>query len=119
MVLFEQSIANPDGIQRAFSDRVGDAAEKTKGSVLFDVRIDGDITVQRLAAIGYGQADAAVVVLEKSGHLKCTAVNGDASALIETLATWESAPLSEHVSAQYHGTALILLAQLRGSGHIE
>jgi hypothetical protein len=29
MVLFEQSIANADGVQRPFFDRVADAAEKT------------------------------------------------------------------------------------------
>ncbi|MGX5832318.1 hypothetical protein [Mesorhizobium sp. 43Arga] len=116
MVLFEQSIANTGGIQRPFSDRVIDAAEKTAGSVLFDVRVDGDAYIQRMAAIGYGKADAAVIVLEKSGHLRCASVNGDASALVATLTTWESSPLREHVQAEYHGTALILLAKLRNSG---
>lgn len=31
---------------------MADAAEKTAGSVLFDVRVDGDTWVQRMAAIG-------------------------------------------------------------------
>ncbi|WP_430682247.1 hypothetical protein [Mesorhizobium australafricanum] len=118
MVLFEQSIANTDGIQRPFSDRVIDAADKTAGSVLFDVRVDGDANIQRMAAIGYGESDAAIVVLDKSGQLRCASVNGDASALVADLAAWESSPLSEHVQSQYHGTALILLAKLRESGRL-
>lgn len=118
LVLFEQSIANADGIQRPFSDRVADAAEKTAGSVLFDVRIDGHASIQRMAAIGYSDAETAIVVLEKTGNLRCTAVNGDASTLIADLAAWESSPPSEHVQAAYHGTALMLLAKLRLSGKL-
>ncbi|RAZ88885.1 hypothetical protein DPM33_20860 [Mesorhizobium hawassense] len=118
LVLFEQSLTNADGIQRPFSDRVLDAAEKTAGSVLFDVRIDGDVSIRRIAAIGYDDAQAAIVVLDKSGQLRCAAVNGDASVLVATLADWGSSPLSEHVHAEYHGTATILLAKLRKSGHL-
>lgn len=98
-------MANADGIQRPFSDRVADAAEKTAGSVLFDVRIDDDASIQRMAAIGYGDPEAAIVVLEKSGQLRC--------------ADWDSSPLSEHVRYDDHGTAMILLAKLRRSGHLK
>ncbi len=118
MVLFEQSIASADGIQRPFGDRVLDAAEKTGGSVLFDVRVDSDASIQRMAAIGYGDADAAIVVLEKSGQLECVCVNGDASILVADLAVWESSPLCDHAHADYRGTAMILLAQLRDSGRL-
>ena len=117
LALFEESLADRDGIHRPFGDRVSDAAAKTAGSVLFDVRIDGDAHIQRMAAIRYGETDAAIIVLEKNGQLRCAAANGDASTLVATLATWESSPLSEHVRDQYHGTALILLAKLRSSGH--
>ncbi|AEH87392.1 hypothetical protein FJ978_10680 [Mesorhizobium sp. B1-1-7] len=119
MVLFEQSMANADGIQQPFSDRVIDAAEKTAGAVLFDVRVDGDANIYRMAAIGYGDADTAIVVLEKSGQLRCASVNGAASPFVAALAAWEASPLSEHVRADYHGTALILLAKLRAAGHLK
>ncbi|WP_412033452.1 hypothetical protein [Mesorhizobium sp. CO1-1-8] len=117
MVLFEQSIANPDGIQKPFSDRVIDAAEKTEGSVLFNVRIDGDAAIRRMAAIGYGAAEAAIVVLEKGGQMRCALVNGEACTLVTELSAWESLPLSEHARIEYRGTATILLAKLRSSGH--
>ncbi|MGX8012779.1 hypothetical protein ACVDG8_029340 [Mesorhizobium sp. ORM8.1] len=116
MVLFEQSIANADGIQRPFPDRVQDAAEKTAGSVLFDVRVDGDVEIQRMAAIGYADAEAAIIVLEKNGQLRCASVNGDASLLVADLAAWESSPLRERVLSDFRGTAIILLAKLRRSG---
>lgn len=112
-------MASTEGIQRPFSDRVLDAAEKTAGSVLFDVRIDGDATIQRMAAIGYGEADAAIVVLEKGGQLRCASVNGEASPFVMDLAAWQSSPSSERARADYRGTATILLAKLRHSGHLE
>ncbi|ESX51852.1 hypothetical protein X760_31355 [Mesorhizobium sp. LSHC422A00] len=118
MVLFEQSLADGDAMHRPFGERIADAADKTSGYVLFDVRIDGDAQIRRMAAIGYGEADAAIVVLEKSGQLKCASVNGGATHLVADLAAWEASPLSEHVKNPYHGTALILLSKLRGSGHL-
>ncbi len=116
MVLFEQSIANADGIQRPFSDRVADAAEKTAGSVLFDVRVDGDTHIQRMAAIGYGLTGTAIILMEKDGQLRCASVNGDTALLVAELAAWESSLLSEHARVEYRGTATVLLANLRSSG---
>ncbi|QPC95110.1 hypothetical protein [Mesorhizobium sp. INR15] len=118
LVLFEQSLADGDGMHRPFGERIADAADKTSGHVLFDVRVDGDAQIRRMAAIGYGDADAAIVVLEKGGQLKCTSVNGDSTLLVADLAAWEAAPLRDHVRNQYHATALILLSKLRGSGHL-
>lgn len=117
LALFEQTFANPNGIQPPFSDRVADAAEKTEGSVLFDVRVDGDADVQRMAAIGYGATGIAIVVMEKSGELRCASVNGDTAALVAELAAWNASPLSEQAHVDYHGTAVTLLAKLRSSGH--
>jgi hypothetical protein len=119
MVLFEQSMASTEGIQRPFSDRVLDAAEKTGGSVLFDVRIDGDAIIQRMAAIGYGEVDAAIVMLEKGGRLRCASVNGDASNLVAVLAAWEASSSCERAQTDYRGTATILLAKVRHSEHLE
>ncbi|MER8672315.1 hypothetical protein NKH45_35640 [Mesorhizobium sp. M1156] len=69
LALFELSLGNIEGLHRPFCDRMADAAEKTAGSVLFDVRVDGDICVQRLAAIGYGVTGTAIIVMDKYGQL--------------------------------------------------
>lgn len=64
LVLLEQSLANGSGMNRPFSDRVSDVAEKTDGLVLFDVRVDDDALFQRIAAIGFDE-DGTVAILSK------------------------------------------------------
>nr|WP_246750130.1 hypothetical protein [Mesorhizobium caraganae] len=71
LALFEQSLGDREGIHQPFGDRVADAAEKTAGSVLFDVRVDGDICVQRMAAIGYAETGTAIIVMEKRTTEMC------------------------------------------------
>ncbi|WP_189524203.1 MULTISPECIES: hypothetical protein [unclassified Mesorhizobium] len=67
LALFEQSLGDREGVHQPFGDRVADAADKTGGSVLFDVRVDGDIYIQRMAAIGYAETGTAIIVMERSG----------------------------------------------------
>ncbi|RNJ42492.1 hypothetical protein B5V01_03680 [Mesorhizobium erdmanii] len=117
LALFEQSLGNIEGLNRPFCDRVADAAEKTAGSVLFDVRVDGDTWVQRMAAIGYGETGTAIIVMEKNGHLRCASISGDTALLVAELAAWNASPLSEQARLDPCGTASILLAKLRRSGH--
>ncbi|WP_431310923.1 hypothetical protein [Mesorhizobium amorphae] len=117
LALFEQSLGDREGLHQPFGDRVADAAEKTAGSVLFDVRVDGDSCVQRMAAIGYGETGTAIIVMEKSGELRCASVNGDTALLVAELAAWCASPLSEQARVDHRGTAIILLAKLRSSGH--
>ena len=117
LALFEQTFANPDSMHQPFRDRVADAAEKTTRVGLFDVRVDGDVDVQRMAAIGYAPTGTAIIVMNKNGQLRCASVNGDTRFLVEELAGWYASPLSEQARVDYHGTAVTLLAKLRSAGH--
>ncbi|TPJ48399.1 hypothetical protein [Mesorhizobium sp. ORM16] len=117
LALFEQSLGNIEGLNRPFCDRVADAAEKTEGSVLFDVRVDGDTWVQRIAAIGYGVIGTAIIVMGKNGQLRCASVDGDIALLVAELAAWNASPLGEQAKIDQRGAANILLATLRSSGH--
>ncbi|TPK28746.1 hypothetical protein FJ942_27615 [Mesorhizobium sp. B2-4-2] len=117
LALFEQSLGNIEGLNRPFCDRVADAAEKTEGSVLFDVRVDGDTWVQRIAAIGYGVIGTAIIVMGKNGQLRCASVDGDTALLVAELAAWNASPLGEQAKIDQRGAANILLATLRSSGH--
>ncbi|AMY00708.1 hypothetical protein [Mesorhizobium ciceri] len=117
LALFEQSLGVREGVHPPFGDRVADAAQKTAGSVLFDVRVDGDICVQRMAAIGYAESGTAIIVMDKSGRLDGASINGDTALLVAELAAWYASPLSEQARVDYRGTATILLAKLRNSGH--
>nr|WP_244750057.1 hypothetical protein [Mesorhizobium sp. L-2-11] len=114
LALFEQSL---EGLHRPFCDRVADAAEKTAGSVLFDVRVDDDVCVQRMAAIGYGVTGTAIIVMEKNGQLRCASVSQDTALLVAELAAWDASPLSEKARVDHRGTAIMLLARLRSIGH--
>ena len=118
LVLFEQSLANADAMNRPFSDRVGDVAEKTGGSVLFDIRVDGDTRIQRVAAIGYGPNGTVAIMMDKDGQLSSAPVNGNNDHLVAELAVWSSLPMAEQVCVSYRGAAAILLAELRKSGRI-
>ncbi|MER9298587.1 hypothetical protein NKI38_19115 [Mesorhizobium sp. M0621] len=113
LALLEQSLANTGGIQRPFFDRVGDVAEKTAGSVLFDIRVDDDSYIQRMAAIGYGANGTVAIMMDKNGQLSSAPVNEDNDLLVAELAAWYASPLGEQVSVDYRGTAVILIAKLR------
>lgn len=119
LALLEQSLANTGGIQRPFSDRVDDVAEKTGGSVLFDIRVDGDTRIRRMAAIGYGATGTVAIMMDKEGQLSSAPINPDNDFLVAKLTAWNSLPMAEQVSASYRGTASILLAKLRKSGRVD
>jgi hypothetical protein len=97
---------------------VGDAAEKTGGSVLFDIRVDGDTRIQRVAAIGFGANGTVAIMMDKDGQLSSAPVNGNNDHLVAELAVWSSLPMAEQVCVSYRGAAAILLAELRKSGRI-
>lgn len=120
LVLLEQSLTNKDGMNRPFADRVDDVAKKTGGSVLFDVRVDGDTRVRRMAAIGYGANETVVaIMMDKVGQLRSAPVDPDNDFLVAELAAWSSLPMGEQASANYRGAAASLLAKLRESGRFD
>jgi hypothetical protein len=116
LVLLEQSIATKDGMNRPFSDRVGDVAEKTGGFVLFDVRVDGDSRIRRMAAIGYGANVTVAIMMDKNGKLSSAPIAADNDLLVAELTAWWSLPMAEQVCVTYRGAAASLLAKLRASG---
>jgi hypothetical protein len=118
LVLFEQSLSKADSMNRPFSDRVEDAAEKTAGSVLFDVRVDGDRRFQRIAAIGYGANGTVAIVMDRDGHLVSATIDG-CDGLIAELTAWCSLSMAEQSSMSYSGAAARLLAQLLKAGTLD
>ena len=110
LVLFEQSFAS---VNRPFSDRVSDVAEQTGGFVLFDVRVDGDTCIQRMAAIGYSANGTVAIMMDEIGQVSSTPINEDDDALVAEIAAWFSLPMAEQVCVSYDGAAARLLAKLR------
>ena len=109
LVLFEQSLAS---MNLPFSDRVADVSEKTDGSVLFDIRIEGDTRIQRMAAIGYGANGTVAILMDRKGQLSSAPVNGDDDLLVAELTAWCSLPMAEQVCVSYGSAAARLLANL-------
>ncbi|MER8570281.1 hypothetical protein NKH85_33080 [Mesorhizobium sp. M0924] len=118
LVLLEQSLANAGGMTRPFFDRVSDVAEKTDGSILFDVRVDGDMRIQRLAAIGYGANGTVAIIMDKQGQLSSAPIDGDEDKIVE-LTVWCSLPMAEQARVSYTGAIALLLAKLRQAGFLE
>jgi hypothetical protein len=119
LVLLEQALANTGGMNRPFSDRVSDVAEKTGGSVLFDIRVDGDIRIQRMAAIGFGANGTVAIVMDKNGQLASAPIDRENDPTVAELTAWASLPMAEQVRVSYRDAASILLAELRKSGRFD
>ncbi len=112
LVLLEQSLAETGGMNRPFPDRVDDIAHKTAGSVLFDVRVDGDPGIQRIAAIGYGADGVVAIVMDGHGTLVSVPVDGRSDALIAELSAWWTLPMAEQIKVSHVEAATKLLADL-------
>lgn len=120
LALLEDSFLPLAGLQPPFSDRMANIAERTGGTLLFDVRIFGDTEVERIAAVGYGTIGTAVAVLTKSGAIECVTVNDRSmSETIDALAAWSRMPIPEQIVADYTATAARLLAALRRAGRLD
>lgn len=118
LVLFEQSLSNLGCMNRPFSERVEDAAEKTAGSVLFDVRVDGDRRFQRIAAIGYGADGTVAIAMGNDGHLVSAPIDGG-EALVTEIAAWCSLSMAEQSSISYNDAPTRLLGYLRKAGILD
>lgn len=118
LVLLEQSLANADGVNRPFFDRVSDVAEKTAGSILFDVRVDDDTRFQRVAAIGYGANGTVAIIMDKLGQLSSAPLDGNDDSIVE-LTAWCSLPMAEQARVSYTSAVASLLAKLRPTGSLE
>ncbi|PBB89703.1 hypothetical protein CK215_25750 [Mesorhizobium sp. WSM3864] len=54
LALFGPSLGYREGVHQPFGDRVAGAANKTGGSVLFDIRVDGDTWREAVAHARFG-----------------------------------------------------------------
>jgi hypothetical protein len=105
-------------MSQLFSDRVTDVAEKTGGFVLFDVRVDGDSRIQRMAAIGFGEDGAVAILMDKNRQVISAPISGDNDRLAAELAAWATLPMGQQACVSYGTAAANLLSELRKSGQV-
>lgn len=103
--------------QRAgsFSDKLQEIAKRTNGRVMFNVRVDRDRHVQRLAAIGYdGVRGVGIVGLANDGS-KISAVftEEDLSRFTQPLVDFQQLPMREQAQIDVRSNAFLLLAAMR------
>jgi hypothetical protein len=114
LALLEDTFVPADGLQPPFSSRISNIAQRTGGTLLFDVRVFDDAGVERLAAIGYDGIGTAVVTLAKSGEIECaTVIDPSMSEHIGALTAWARLPLPEQAAADHMRSAMRLTAALR------
>lgn len=118
LVLLEQSLADTGGLNRPFSDRVTDIAQKTAGSVLFDVRVYDNPGIQRIAAIGYGVDGIVAIVMARDGGLASVPVAEGSCVLIAELTAWYALPMAEQINTSYLEAGTKLLAEIAKAGRV-
>ncbi len=113
LALLEDTFAAVDGLQPPFSDRISSIAARTRGILLFDVRVFGDASIERIAAIAYGEIGTVIAAATRQGEIQCAAVDDAASEYICALTTWAEMPMARRATTDYMGVAALLLATLR------
>ncbi|CDX20582.1 conserved hypothetical protein [Mesorhizobium sp. ORS 3324] len=120
LALLEDTFVPIVGLQPPFSDRISSVAARTGGVLLFDVRVFDDASIERIAAIAYGEIGSVVAAAMKCGKIKCTTINDTvASECISALAAWAEMPISQRATTDYTGSAALLLLRLRNAGRLD
>lgn len=118
-VIFEMAVRASVSLPVGFAEKAVDVAQRIAGELMFDVRVDGDLSYQRIAGIQLTSGDVGVLALEKNGLAvdSCT-VNGALASFIEPLASWSSLPLQLQAKTYILGHSTLLVAALRAGGFL-
>nr|WP_245446283.1 hypothetical protein [Mesorhizobium kowhaii] len=119
LMIFQMAVESVRSLSLSFAEKVAEIATRSRGSLLFDVRVDGDAEVQRVAAIRYQGEQTGVLALDRPGLVThhCM-VNGTFSHFIAPLENWHSMPLSMQAKIDATGHASLFLGALRKAGHM-
>ncbi|ADV14658.1 hypothetical protein Mesau_05614 [Mesorhizobium australicum WSM2073] len=117
--IFQMAVESVRSLTSSFSERAAEIAARSQGTLVFDVRVDDDPQVQRIAAIRYRGEQTGVVALDRQGLLThyCM-VNDTFSDLMAPLENWTSIPLSAQAKIDVTVDAGFFLAALRNAGHL-
>ncbi len=118
-VIFEMAVRASLSLPVSFTEKAVDVAQRIAGELMFDVRVDGDLSYQRVAGIQLTSGDVGVLALEKSGlAVDSYTVNGALASFIEPLANWSSLPLQLQAKTYILGHSSLLVAALRTGGFL-
>ncbi|RWE41909.1 MAG: hypothetical protein EOS78_06060 [Mesorhizobium sp.] len=108
--MFEMVVSTIRHMPGPFSDKVNLVAERTQGVILFELRVDGDRHLQRIAALAYPTGGLGLMALDKPGHAVIFHFFDD---LTQPLVRWNLLTMAEQASADCLGATLLLVEALR------
>lgn len=118
-LVFQMAVESVRSLSLCFTEKAAAIAARSRGILLFDVRVDSDAAVQRIAAIRYPRDRTGVLTLDKQGIvIRHCVVGGIFLSFIAPLENWTSMPLSMQakIDVDYHAT--LFLGALREAGHM-
>ncbi|WP_315928400.1 hypothetical protein [Mesorhizobium sp. SP-1A] len=118
-LVFKMALESVRALPLSFAEKAAEIAARSRGVLLFDVRIDGDAEVQRIAAIRYTSDQMGILALDKqdSSTRQCM-INDAFSSLIAPLETWAGLPLSTQATIDITGHVSLFVGALRNSGYL-
>jgi hypothetical protein len=114
--IFDMAVSHARSCQLSFSETVDSLACNTHGQLLFDVRVEGDAKVQRIAAVTFGSAGVGILALSHQAGLAADFIAADLADFLEPLTRWARLPLRQQVQVDHFGAAILLVAALRLRG---
>ncbi|MER9133839.1 hypothetical protein [Mesorhizobium sp. M0768] len=118
-LVFGMAVESVRALTVPFTEKVSEIANRSHGVLLFNLRIDGDMELQRVAAIRYPSDQTGVLVLDKQGLLTSHCmVNGTFSSFIAPLEDWNTLPLPMQAKTSIAGPACLFIGALRNAGYL-
>ncbi|CDX44995.1 conserved hypothetical protein [Mesorhizobium sp. ORS 3359] len=118
-LVFQMAVESVGALSIGFTEKAAAIAARSRGLLLFDVRVDGDAAVQRIAAIRYPSDRTGVLALDIRGvGIRHCIVGGTFSALTAPLENWTGMPLSMQAKISVDDHATLFLGALREAGHL-
>jgi hypothetical protein len=101
----------------SFEERISIIAGQSAGTVICNVRLDGDPQYQRIAVIRLPSGDIGIIALGRDGlSVGSCKANGAFSSFLEPLAEWHRLPLRDQAGIDMRGHASLFVAALRKAG---
>ncbi|MET3597750.1 hypothetical protein ABID26_007176 [Mesorhizobium shonense] len=118
-LVFQMAVESVGALSIGFTEKAAAIAARSRGILLFDVRVDGDAAVQRIAAIRYPSDRTGVLALDIRGvGIRHCIVGGIFSGLTAPLEHWTGMPLSMQAKINVDDHAALFLGALREAGHM-
>ncbi|MER9216819.1 hypothetical protein NKI54_33380 [Mesorhizobium sp. M0663] len=118
-LVFGMAVDSVRALPLGFTEKVAEIANRSDGVLLFDLRIDGDLEMQRIAAVRYPSSQTGILALDKQGlAISHCMVNGTFSSFIAPLEDWNALPLPMQARTSIAGPASLFIGALRNAGCI-